>query len=420
MHHEWRAGMARTTFPIEPGTPLGGYIAREHPATGTLDPLQIDVLLLDDGAHQMLIIGADVIAVDGDLVHQIASRAGIAEDHVLLGASHTHAGPRGIVERLHPSAAREADTALRERFVHTTVELVTEARKALEPVTLGVATGDATGAWTNRNDPTGRADLRVRVLTVRDGADQLLGAVVLFSCHPTVLAADNLLVSADLAGGIRRAIAVRIGTGPVLLTLTGAAGDTSTRSTRRGATPEEIDRLGGIAGEAALAAMARTTPVSPGIRSAVEHVTLPPVDLKDRDLAAEVTLAHMRLRELETRGAPAEEIRTATTQAQGALLRSRLAELPSVEIAIPAWRLGEELALAGIPGELFASLGAGIEAAVRGEAWIVGYANGYAGYIPDRAAYAAGTYEALASPFGEDVGDVVVEGAIRALRQITP
>ena len=50
MHHEWRAGMARTTFPIEPGTPLGGYIAREHPATGTLDPLQIDVLLLDDGA----------------------------------------------------------------------------------------------------------------------------------------------------------------------------------------------------------------------------------------------------------------------------------------------------------------------------------------------------------------------------------
>jgi hypothetical protein len=89
-----------------------------------------------------------------------------------------------------------------------------------------------------------------------------------------------------------------------------------------------------------------------------------------------------------------------------------------VEIAIPAWQLGKELALAGVPGELFASLGAQIEAATTTTTWVVGYANGYAGYIPDRAAYAAGTYEALASPFGEGVGDVVVDGAIRALRHL--
>jgi hypothetical protein len=418
-HHEWRAGLARTTFPIEPGTPLGGYIARELPATGTLDPLQIAVLVLDDGEWQLVLISADVIAVDPGLVRQIAGRVGIPADQVVIAASHTHAAPRGIVERLHASEAPTADEVIRERFVAASVELITEARDRLAPVTLGVGSGVSTGAWTNRNDPDGPVDHRVRVLTVRDREGTLLGATILFSCHPTVLPATNLLLSADLAGGIRRAVAAEVGDGPVLLTLTGAAGDTSTRYTRRSSTPAEIDRLGHIAAKAALAGMAKVTPVTPGMRSAVEHVALPPLEIRGINLQAEVAAADARVRDLEARDAPDTEMRTAITRAQGALLRSRLADLPPTTMPVAAWRLGEELAFVAIPGELFASLGLEIERqSPTAETWIIGYANDYVGYLPDHAAYAMGTYEALASPFGEDVGDAVVNGVLAALRRL--
>jgi neutral ceramidase len=419
MPHHWRAGLARATFPVPPGTPLGGYIAREHPASGTLDPLQIAVLILDDGERQIALIGADMVAVDASLVRQIAGRSGIPEDQVLLGASHTHAAPRGIVERLHPSYAPTADEVVRERFVAASVTLITEARNRLVPVSLGVGSGLTDGAWTNRNDPSGPVDRRVRVLTVRDAADHLLGAVLLFSCHPTVLPASNLRISADLAGGIRRAVAAELGPDPVLLTLTGAAGDTSTRHTRQGTLPAELDRLGRIAAQAALDGIGHTTPVTPGISDAVEHVTLPPLSTHGINLQEDVALADAHLRDLEARNAPVAEIRTAITRAQGALLRSRLADLPPTVMPIAAWRLGDRFSIVSMPGELFASLGAQIEAASpMPETWVVGYANGYVGYLPERAAYAAGTYEALASPFGDDAGDVVVQGAINALRRL--
>jgi hypothetical protein len=417
MIHDMRAGFARTAFPIPPGTPMGGYMARHLPSTGTLDPLQIAALVLDDGREHVALIGADVIAVDSDLVAQIARRAGIDEASLLLAASHTHAGPRGIVERLHPSGDREADSALRERFVAACVEIVTEARKNLEPATLTLGSEGADGAWTNRNDPDGPVDRRMRVLAAWDAAGQALGAAVLFACHPTVLPAENLLVSADLAGGIRRAIASGIGMDAVLLTLTGAAGDTSTRHTRLHTSPDEIDRLGGIAGRAALAAMREGRPLSGRLRTATVSVALPPLAVDLPAVEAEIAVAEAELQRLLAEGASHAAIRTATTRAQGALLRARLATQPATQIAITAWGIGGDVALLAIPGELFASLGAAIEATSPfAETWVVGYANGYAGYLPDRAAFTAGTYEALASPYGEEVGEIVVAGALEALR----
>lgn len=419
MTHDMRAGFARTTFPIPPGTPMGGYMARKLPSTGTLDALQIATLVLDDGHDQLTIIGADVIAIDGDLVAQIARRAGVDERNLLLAASHTHAGPRGIVERLHPSDDRESDPAVRERFVAACVELVTAARKNLEPAALTIGSADADGPWTNRNNPDGPADRRIRVLAARDAAGQLLGAAVLFACHPTVLPAENLLVSADLAGGIRREITEGTGADVVLLTLTGAAGDTSTRHTRIGTGPEELGRLGGMAGRAAREALRQERHISGRLRTASARAALPPLAVDLLAVEAEITAAEAELQRLLAGDASHAAIRTATTRAQGALLRARLATQRPTEMAITAWGIGDNLALVAIPGELFASLGAEIEAASPfAETWVVGYANEYAGYLPDRAAFEAGTYEALASPYGEEVGAVVVAGAVAALKRI--
>lgn len=85
--------------------------------------------------------------------------------------------------------------------------------------------------------------------------------------------------------------------------------------------------------------------------------------------------------------------------------------IPS-RLRLDAWTLGD-LALVAVPGELFVSLGRHIAAASPAEAetLVLGYANGYAGYLADGPAHEAETYEALASPFAPEVGERVAATA---------
>ena len=77
---------------------------------------------------------------------------------------------------------------------------------------------------------------------------------------------------------------------------------------------------------------------------------------------------------------------------------------------LDAWTL-DDLALVMIPGELFASLGRRITAATRGQTLVLGYGNGYVGYLADRAAHEVGTYEARASPYSPEAGEGVATAA---------
>lgn len=426
----WRGGCATAPLPIDPGTPLGGYMARTSGATGTLDPLQIGVLRLETRGRALTLVTVDAIGVDGVLRDRIAGAAGLPPETVLLAASHTHSGPQGIVRRLHPIEPDTGDAAIRERVVTLAASCIEHARTTMEPVTLGLATADASGAWANRNDSAGPVDSRLRLLTTQRGDGSFQAIVALTTCHPTVLGAESTIVSADLSGGIRRAIAaLPAAQGAPVLSLTGAAGDTSTRFTRQMATPSEIDRLATIATRGVPRALATPTPIGAddtSLRHQQATIVLPSFreDLA-ADPDAEVNAAEAALRAVEAAGnAPGSAaLRQAITRHQGAILRARMAGddgATPATIAADAWSLAATTALIALPVELFASLGARIEReSPYAATLVVAYANGYAGYVADAAAWDAGTYEALASPFARRAGDVLVAevgGALRTLR----
>ena len=65
-----------------------------------------------------------------------------------------------------------------------------------------------------------------------------------FPCHPTVLSAGNLLVSADFAGQIEKHLH-----GDFTVFANGAAGDISTRFTRQESSFEECERMGKLAAD---------------------------------------------------------------------------------------------------------------------------------------------------------------------------
>ena len=63
-------------FPVQVGTPLAGYAARSGSAVGTLDELVIAALVLEDGSERLVILSADVAAVDAEIRGEIASAVG--------------------------------------------------------------------------------------------------------------------------------------------------------------------------------------------------------------------------------------------------------------------------------------------------------------------------------------------------------
>jgi hypothetical protein len=448
----WMGGAAVSPFPIADGTPLTGYAAREGPTTGTLDPLTTGVLVLEREGARLVIVAADVAAVDAALVQEIAAAANIEPSELALCASHTHSGPAGVVPRLHPANPNELDPELRARFVTLAAGAITAARSGLQPVDLLFGQTEVEGVAANRNVPAIPADARLSVLATRRGDGSLQCVVVHFACHPTILGADSRMVSADFPGALRRHLGKLLPWGrnePVVLFVNGAAGDISTRFTRRAQDATEVDRLGGLLAAAANDALRTVRPLPGPLRHGSSNVTLTPrsfpssptispgltgegaVDVQTRDhwqlnptptlpspsalgegLGVRASREGLRVRELQ---------RIIETRAQGAAMLTALAALPEGAIAtrcdLDVWMLGD-LALVSVPAELFSSFGSQIADASDDPTLVLGYSNGYIGYLADRRAHEAATYEALASPYGPESGELVTSAATALVSQL--
>ena len=412
----WRAGVASHSFPIDKGTPMAGYVARAGSSLGTLDPLLVTALVVELGDARVTFIAVDLVAVDAELTDLISRELGTELGRLLLCASHTHSGPAGIVPRLHPSQPITTDPVLRDRFVGTCVEVVRTAHLSIGPVSVRLGQAPTVGVAGDRNVPTRVLDNTLTTLSVHGINDSLLALVVHFAVHPTILGAGNRLISADLVGGVRRGLASRLNSveGPPILFVNGAAGDVSTRFTRRGQEPAEVDRLGDILANAVLVALADARPLAARLVSGTTSVILEPRTLggaiplfTPTSVAVESDLA-------ETNAATD---RIDLTRREGSqLLAGFVEQETSTAVEITAFLMGE-VALVTIPGELLASLGADLRVrSATPETLVFGYTNGYVGYLVGEDD--SESYEALASRFGPEAGPRVVDAAVSLVNRL--
>ena len=80
--------------------------------------------------------------------------------------------------------------------------------------------------------------------------------------------------------------------------------------------------------------------------------------------------------------------------------------------------LGRDVAIVGLPGEIFAEFGMAIKQASPCRHTIVfSPANGDINYVPNRQAYGEGNYEVVSSRNAEGSGERLVEIAIRMLKE---
>lgn len=432
-----RVGHGSAELPVPDGTPMGGYIDRPGPSTGLADPLSVSAVTWSDGGSRFALAIADVICVNEDLAGRARRAAGC---ELWLAASHTHAGPEtGCVPGGGPTPEPWLDRIT--EAVRTAVRRAIEAERPCE----GMAyRGELHEVGADRSRPGAPAVVPLDLIAVRDGG--LAGLLVVLPVHPTVLPAANRLVSADLVGAVRASLRRRLGEDVWVAVATGAAGDISTRHTRRGQDAAELRRLGelvadrcaellagpgtplwqaaptgiasagptGISGAASTGiASAGATGISgaatTGISWATRRLTLEPA----ATTADEAAL----LAGYERAAASGDPVATRLARSRLEGLRARTAPPVPTGVDVNVARLGG-LALAGLPGEPFLAVAERVADRPGEPTVVLGYVNGYPGYLPTAAAYRRAEYEVLASQVAPGSAELIAETARTLLEEL--
>ncbi|UOX85938.1 hypothetical protein MUY14_29710 [Amycolatopsis sp. FBCC-B4732] len=411
-----------------PGHPLGGYLARHGVATGTHDELEASLIWLSTEDDPGVVwVTLDALAVDAGLTRTLAdavgAAVGIAPERVLVCASHTHSGPEGWTGPLHPGLPGERDPGLVGRMAEKVTGAALRLHACRSRVRARWHDGATEAVGGNRYRPDGPHDTSFGVLEL--SRDDGTPAALLFdyASHPTVLGPDNLAWSADWPGATRRELAALIGR-PVAAFLQGAAGDASSRFVRRGRDHAEVRTLGGHLATS----IARTLAAASAIgASGPVRLTRSSLHLPYRDVPSIEDSVELResaeaewQRELAHHGEDHPAVRIAQTRYEGCAMLAAMAasDRPTgcAEVPVSVVSLGD-IAWLHTPFELFASLGLRIR---RGSPFrhtrVIGYTDGYLGYLPDAEGHRNGIYESYVTLFGPDAADVLVEHCLKVLR----
>ncbi|MCC7129495.1 MAG: hypothetical protein B6D39_07180 [Anaerolineae bacterium UTCFX2] len=413
---------AEITPPI--GARMEGYSARKNPSNDVHDPLYASLLVLKSHDSAIAFITLDLIAVTLSFTNRLRAALspllGVAEDCILVAASHTHSGPAGFLGKI-PLLSPDEDLQLQESVLQRVIGAGIWAKNHLQPAQVGMGQGWVHGIGSNRNDPiNGLSDDEVNILRVDRIDGQPLAVLMNYGCHPTVLGPDNLALSADYPGAARAELK-KIYPGTIFLFTNGATGDVSTRFDRRGQGFDEVERIGGILAGEVLKQMQLVNPIPEAALSG----RISPVKLALRPLPS-LEDAQSQLNQLQTEldnmrqaKRPHGEIRKAVTKVEGAQVQlARIQENSGaafVDTQVQVLRI-EPLAFLTIPGEPFASTVLAIKAeSPANPTVVVSYANDYRGYLPDAASITAETYEALTSPFDETAASQLTQAAMALL-----
>ena len=284
------AGVARADISPPVGIPQMNWGSQTHITAEGIDPVGMyaTALVIGDGRQKFAMVDIDVLSINhmDDIPRRASQLTGIPEDHIRLGATHTHAGPvltsvKGPVG-VDLSKYEAPFGRFREIMADKIVGAILEANAHMEPVHVNGAKG--TGSINiNRRlhaengrpaavgvNPAGYVDRDLTVVRIDRANGRPLAVLVNFQCHGTVLAWENKVISPDWIGSARAAVE-RAMPGAKCLYLQGAAGN---QGPREGFTGDlaVAHRLGNVLGleAAALAVGVDTVTRAPKFEGFVE------------------------------------------------------------------------------------------------------------------------------------------------------
>lgn len=446
--------MVRAAEPIEAGiavadiTPpvpyrMSGYF-HERPSTGVHDPLLAKAVVFRQGERQLALVFCDLCGIGPGLsarARQVVSeRTGIPVPNIMVAATHSHTGPLyyGPLRAMYhaEAVAREGRDPLEEvdypaQLADAIARAVVEAQAALRPVLLYAGTTQQPGLSFNRryhmtsgpvrfnpgvNNPNivraaGPIDPEVGLLMLRDADDHKpLASLTVFALHLDTT--GGTLYSADYPYYLSESLRGKFGKGFVSLFGIGTSGDINhvdvTTTERR-----KAEQIGTQLAETVKPALVDLPTIEhPRLAMAREIIEVP----IQQYTADQVAQAKQTMEKAADGNVPFLELAQATKIVEIQQCQGK-ATMP---IEVQTIRLGNDVALVALPGELFAELGLAIKAASPFRTTlVVELANDYRPiYVPTKKAFAEGSYETVYTFLQPGGGEIMVDAAVGLLHDL--
>lgn len=398
-------GKASITPPV--GTLLSGYNVI-RPSKGVKDHIQARVIAIKSDQNHFIIISLDLLCIDkqysGTLKSHVSSRFHIPQKNILVHATHTHSGPGGIFHEssfLWKAFPRvngwTYDESLVEDQHEKIIKAIEDALSSLELCEVRYGETEVYGIAANRNSPDQEYVPKLKVVEfINVSGDRSI--LYHFGCHPTIMHADNQLISADFPGAASRNLEERDDI-KLALFLNGPCGDISTRYTRRESSFKEVDRMGKLLSDGILSVLNETFPlVMTDFQSSSVSMEISLRKTADPEqLRKKLTLLQEKYEKEKSLGKSPAELRRLKSKIEGSTasieIGRKLQNISSITTYVQFIKLGE-LIFVAVPGELFSETGNEIMQQYSNVPLIItGNTNDQIGYIVPEHYYKDDSYE---------------------------
>lgn len=449
----WKAGFAEINITPPLGISLSG-IYTDRKAKRICSPLFVKAMVLDNGLEIVGVVICDLLALKRSTVlkaRALAGKlAGIPEKNILIAATHTHFGPATT-----DLFQVKSDPGYLDFLIRQITAALLSARNNCQEVTLKSSRGEVENLSFNRRyimkdghsitswfvkmeqinpqagKPEGPVDQEVNLLYANEISGKTSGLFVNFGCHPwegRTIPLDS--ISSDYPGYLSANIKQHLGEDTVVLFGNGSCGNIEHydygQPSPKG--PNLSRRAGTILALASLKIMAGGGgDLISGSRleskSKILEIPIRPITSQQVEEAKKA---------LSKKSSPADLFGLNHSKFFAAQLLDIAAERnkkSTVDAEIQAIRIGN-MAMVGLPGEIFAEFG--LEIKHKGKKFfnhimVIELANGVVGYIPTPLAFKKSfmplnSYE---TTFGHhsklvpEAGEMMVKTSLQLLEELS-
>lgn len=438
---ELKAGIAVTDITPPIGYRMSGYF-HERLSTGVSNPLQAKALVLEQGGEKLAMVACDIIGIPREVSDRArkdaAKQTGIPAGSILIHATHSHTGPLywgSLRNYLHERAIEKhgSDPCEKEDYpgelVRKIVQVIQQSKSSMLPIRIEAGVAEQQGLSFNRRfhmkDGTvrfnpgvmnpnivkaaGPIDPEVGIVFFRDVlTGKARAGLVNFALHLDTVGGTKY--AADYPYYLEQALRKKYGKDFVLLYGTGTCGDINhidvTRKERL-KTSYIGTTLAKTVNDKADSLQRQMKPMLEA-RSKVLQVAMQQFD------SAKITWAKESIQKVGTQELPFLQQVEAYK-----ILACELRGGTTIPLEVQVLRLSDEVAVVGLPGEVFVDLGLAIKKASPFPlTLVIELCQDCPGYIPTTKAFAEGSYETVNSRIAPGGGEQMAETAIRLLKEL--
>lgn len=427
----WKAGVAVSDITPPTGLWLAGYAMRDHPAEGTIHPLWVKALALQDAQGKTaVIVSSDILGFTAEMSQkikqQVKDKTGLDIGNILLNSSHTHSGPV-VGDSLIAMYIISEDTEHLNKIQQYTEELerkvvdtIVKAMEQLQPAKLFMGRGIVRFAVNRRNnkeaeiettyDYKGPVDHSVPILVVRNTSDNTIRSIVFgYACHSTVLSGYQWC--GDYPGFAQIDLEQTYPTAKALF-VAGCGADINPLPRRTLALAQQYGKELAVAVTRAIEDNLQELP--PSLKTSYETVTLP----------LETPLTKEELQQIADDTKKADYIRRSARY----LLKGLERGIPlrtSYPYPIQVWNIGGFPVIA-LGGEVVVDYAIAVKQRIQPNAMVLGYSNDLMSYIPSARVIREGGYEGdtsqleyeMPAKWKEDIEEMILNAITQMWTQI--